>query len=250
MARIYTRQTIELLWGRAAARCAYPDCRIPLTRDATESDGSVVLGIIAHIEAHSDDGPRANVNLSERERNGYENLILLCAHHHALVDKQTNTFPSQMLRDWKTKHEEWVTERLTNTEVLVPFSELDIVTKVILSNPIAPSDRYTPTPPQKKMEKNELTQNVLNLVYVGLTRFKSVERFVEKMSLLDPQFPQRLIGGFNDNYNELVSFGLKGDALFLALHKFSSQGSHDFERQGAGLAVLTYLFQKCDIFDP
>jgi len=40
------------------------------------------------------------------------------------------------------------------------------------------------------------------------------------------------------NYAE----GIKGDALFESLHKFSYGHSSDFKKAAAGLAVLSYLF--------
>jgi hypothetical protein len=61
-----TDQTLKLLWGRAAVRSAMPECRIDLVVDATEYDPIVIIGEIAHGAAASDDGPRAEPELSRR----------------------------------------------------------------------------------------------------------------------------------------------------------------------------------------
>jgi hypothetical protein len=47
---------IKLLWGRAANRCSFPECRMMLT---TEGDNSLI-GENAHIVARSPDGPRGD----------------------------------------------------------------------------------------------------------------------------------------------------------------------------------------------
>lgn len=56
---------------------------------------------MAHIFAASDDGPRGNSALSEAERGAYENLILLCAICHTLIDKAPNDYPDTLIKRWK-----------------------------------------------------------------------------------------------------------------------------------------------------
>jgi hypothetical protein len=75
--RSYTPRTIKLLWGRAAGRCAVPACRVELFIEATDYDPVVSIGDIAHIQAASDGGPRANLSFSSKDRDNYDNLILL-----------------------------------------------------------------------------------------------------------------------------------------------------------------------------
>lgn len=45
--------------------------------------------------------------------NGYENLILLCATDHALVDEHAEAWSADRLRDTKASHERWVASRLS-----------------------------------------------------------------------------------------------------------------------------------------
>ena len=47
--RNYSDRTLKLLWGRAAGRCAMPECRIELYAEATDYDPIVVIGEIAHV---------------------------------------------------------------------------------------------------------------------------------------------------------------------------------------------------------
>ena len=103
---------MKILWGRAAGRCAVPTCRVELFAEATEYDPAVVIGEIAHIEAASDSGPRANPGLAMRERDEYDNLILLCQNCHARLDGQKNTNTVEVIKDLRNRHEEWVRNSL------------------------------------------------------------------------------------------------------------------------------------------
>jgi hypothetical protein len=85
-----------------------PDCRIELLADATSYDPICVIGEIAHIEASSDGGPRANTARSIDERDQYDNLILLCQNCHARIDGQPNSYTVEQLRSLRNEHEAWV----------------------------------------------------------------------------------------------------------------------------------------------
>jgi len=106
--RSYGARTLKILWGRAAGRCAVPTCRIELFADATEHDPIVVIGDIAHIEAASDYGPRANRRRATRARDEYENLILLCKNCHIRLDGQKHTNTLEMIIQLRHSHESWV----------------------------------------------------------------------------------------------------------------------------------------------
>lgn len=70
------------------------------------------------------------------------------------------------------------------------------------------------------------------------------------MALYDTTFPERLRQGFITEYNSLRDTdGLTGDALFYALVDFTSGSISDLKRQAAGLAVLGYLFECCEVFE-
>ena len=60
---------------------------------------------MCHIVAVQPKGPRGQPRLTENDLNSYENLILLCPTHHAIVDNQPETYTPDMLRRWKDIHE-------------------------------------------------------------------------------------------------------------------------------------------------
>lgn len=105
-------KTQKMLWGRAAARCSKPDCRIDLYEDETATDDPTLVGQNCHIIAESDDGPRSNSALPMEKRNSYGNLILLCSNHHTVVDAQEGEYTVERLSKMKMDHEKWVKEKL------------------------------------------------------------------------------------------------------------------------------------------
>lgn len=100
------------LWGRAASRCAFPDCRQVLIEEMTGDHGDFLIGQEAHVIGRSPDGPRGKSDLSVSQRDTYENLILLCARHHIIVDNDVKAHPVELLLSIKSDHELWVTRQL------------------------------------------------------------------------------------------------------------------------------------------
>ena len=103
--RRYSEKTIKVLFGSSGNQCAYPDCTNPIIAPETEQSDATVVAYIRHIYAAADNGPRGKPDLTEEERNAPDNLILLCGHHHPVVDKQYETYPADLLRSWKKVHE-------------------------------------------------------------------------------------------------------------------------------------------------
>ncbi|MEM8810006.1 MAG: HNH endonuclease [Cyanobacteria bacterium P01_G01_bin.38] len=108
-----SQRDIKLLWGRAASRCAFPDCRLQLTQDSATTSNSIPIGEQAHIVAKEPSGPRGNSLLTPGERDSYANLILLCPTHHTIIDKNLEDYPVEKLHALKTEHELWVQQTLS-----------------------------------------------------------------------------------------------------------------------------------------
>ncbi|WP_299672977.1 hypothetical protein [uncultured Polaribacter sp.] len=109
----------KILWGRAAARCSMSDCRRKLTFDKSNVTESITLGEMCHIvgEKNNAKSPRGLSKLPIDERNKYSNLILLCSHHHKIIDKDEDNWPIEVLHNIKDEHELWVEESLTSTTI-------------------------------------------------------------------------------------------------------------------------------------
>jgi len=248
MRRYIRQKDLKILWGRAAGHCSHPDCSQDCILEADEHEGNKVLCKIAHIVAHSDTGPRGNPEFPEDKRNEYENLILLCPTHHDIVDAKPYKYDIATLQKWKSDHEQSVRESLPKLMLEVTFAELEVVTNAIVSSPAEPVTDFTVTDPSKKMEKNGLSERVHFSLSLGLGKAREVSSFVEHVASRDVGFPERLKAGFVEEYNRLWEDGLRSDDLFESLRVFSAMGSSDFKQQAAGLAVLCYLFEKCEVF--
>lgn len=240
---------LKLIWGFSAARCSKPDCRCLCVATKKGNDSNVTIGEIAHIHSYSDDGPRANISLSKLDRNKYENLILLCANHHTEVDGQENHYSADVLRKWKQQHEEWIDDKLQISISNISFAELEIVTRSIVAVPLPPTESFTLISPKEKIEKNGLSERIAQRIRLGMVKANEVESFVRDASKLVSDFPERITRGFIIKYNQFVEEGCHGDSLFEAMHEFAAQGYGDFDNQSAGLAVLVYLFEKCEVFE-
>ena len=83
--------------------CAIPECKCIIV-----DNSGVMIGRICHIEAAMPDGARFNSEQSNDQRRGFDNLILLCANHHAQIDdvKTKNKWTVDRLKLIKREHED------------------------------------------------------------------------------------------------------------------------------------------------
>ncbi len=105
-----TDETRKVLWGRSGNRCAI--CKKELVVESTPHDDESVVGDECHIVSSSPEGPRYDPTYVAKDLDSYQNLILLCRTHHKQVDDQTATFSADIVRQIKSNHEVWVSERL------------------------------------------------------------------------------------------------------------------------------------------
>ena len=96
-------QTQRRLFAASAGYCQNPGCANELFVDAAGK--SIHIAEMAHVFAATDGGPRTNPSLSQEERWDFENLIMLCANCHTIVDKAPEAFPDKMILNWKRAHE-------------------------------------------------------------------------------------------------------------------------------------------------
>lgn len=247
--RKYPLPDVKMLYGLAAGRCAFPTCRKEVVLDSDPVDGRKQIGKIAHIIGHSDSGPRGDATYPRHKLDTYENWVLLCPTCHDTSDALTTANDVKTLRSLKADHEQWVSQKLTVAIPGVGFAELEIVTKVIAQNSPSENRDLTLTPPVAKILKNGLTGNSQLLITLGLSKAREVGDFVEHMAQVDSDFPERLKAGFVAEYDRLKAEGVVGDLLFESLRAFAGGSSQNFSRQAAGLVVLSYLFERCEIFE-
>jgi hypothetical protein len=97
--------TVRMLCGKAAGMCEFEGCNKRLFYDnvtLTEFNNTFV----AHIVASSANGPRGDKFLSPQLSDKLENLMLMCADHHKLIDTNVDEYPVERLKAMKVAHEE------------------------------------------------------------------------------------------------------------------------------------------------
>ncbi|MCP3018634.1 hypothetical protein [Cupriavidus basilensis] len=75
--------TLRELYLLSGNNCAIPDCD-----NVIIDHGGVVVGHVCHIEAAMLDGARFNPAQSNENRRSLDNLVLMCAGHHAQIDSK------------------------------------------------------------------------------------------------------------------------------------------------------------------
>lgn len=230
-------------------RCAFPNCRKVLLAPATGRSRAVFLGELAHIRGENPGSARYDAGMTEKERNQAENLILLCLEHHTLIDGQPEQYSVETLCTMKADHEAWVNERLSEASTTLTFHELEVVALALISAEGTETLDLALTPPREKLRRNGLGRKVERLITIGMVNSPLVGRYIQAVTGVDSRFADRLTTGFTREYRRLREANLASDELFRAMIEFATQGSVDFERQAAGLSVLTYLFEKCEVFE-
>ena len=238
----------KILCIKSGNRCAMQDCHRELIINSTENDQNSIIGVMAHIKGEKLNSSRYDPQMTDKQRNCYENLILLCSNCHKVIDDQPNTYTVEKLHEIKGNHEAWIIDSTKKEVINVTFSELNVVTKYLVSGQFISDESYNIIPPREKIKKNELSSTTEQLITMGLTQVKQVSQFIDRCP--DIEFGERLKQGFVIEYERLKNEeGLKGDDLFNALLDFASGGSNDFTDKAAGLSVLVYLFEKCEVFE-
>jgi len=101
----FTANIKSLLARRVGMRCSNPECRRLTTGPAEAPEGTVNLGVAAHITAASPGGPRFDPSLSAADRTRIQNGIWLCQKCAKLIDNDPEQFVAGLLHRWKEEGE-------------------------------------------------------------------------------------------------------------------------------------------------
>ncbi len=247
-----------LLAYRSGDRCALPDCGQELSPNSDGGD-PVNIGEAAHIAGEHDGqgkgrkSARYNPSMTDAERNHYSNLIYLCVTCHTRVDaipEGERDYPVERLQKTKAEHERKIRDAVTEAFAAVGFPELEEATRWIMQcDPQPQSDGFALIPPDDKLKKNDLGNGTRKVVTMGLSLSREVHSFVESVAQTDADFPERLKAGFLVEYYRLRHEGHRGDDLFDLMCRFAQRGFKEQTKRSAGLSVLIYLFETCEVFE-
>jgi hypothetical protein len=242
------KKDIKILCQKSGNKCSLPKCRANLIVDIDNNNMLSNIAVMAHIKGEKPGAARYDSKMTDKERNCHANLILVCCNDHKVIDDNPAYYSVEMLHQIKESHEKWVAEKLCINMTNISFAELEVVTKYLLSPNAINNQDHTLIPPKDKINKNNLSIVVENLLMMGMVQVVLVKNFISKQP--DIEFGERLSQGFKKEYMRLIEEDkLSNDDLFYALLEFSYNNSFDFANRAAGLAVLAYLFEKCDVFE-
>ena len=241
-----------ILAYRSGDVCALPGCQQSLS---TESEGGdpINVGQAAHIAGEKSTSARYDDSMTDQERDHYDNLIYLCRTCHAIVDAIPQgevDYPVERLLRIKAKHEQTVREAVFNALPNVGFPELQEIIQRFMQTTPQPSDgNFSLVPLDDKLKKNSLGNRSRVTLAMGLSLAREVHDFVTAMAQADPNFPERLKAGFLEEYYRLKHGRYSEDDLFDLMCSFAQRGSREQVKKSAGIAVLVYLFEACEVFE-
>lgn len=98
-------KTRKILWSKSGNRCAI--CKRQLVQRLPKQKSDFIVGEECHIVSSKSDGPRGKYKILS-DCDNYDNLILLCANDHKLIDEFPETFTVEIIENLKTNHENWI----------------------------------------------------------------------------------------------------------------------------------------------
>lgn len=237
-----------ILAFRSGGVCAFPKCGKHLTYEATNGADTYV-GEAAHIRGEKPTAARYDPTMTDDERDSVGNLIYLCTDHHTIIDKVPDDWPTAALQTLKEDHEGKVRQAMEETFANVAFPELERAISWVINQIPAEHVSFDLISPDEKIKKNALSNGSRHIIAAGLTSRATVSAYVEAEAQLDADFPERLKAGFLAEYYSLRQKGHRGDVLFELMCSFAQRGAKSQADCTAGLAVLVYLFEICDVFE-
>lgn len=108
----FNPKTKDIMAKRVGFTCSNPDCQMLTVGPNCDENKNTSIGVAAHITAASKGGPRYDENLSTEERQGISNGIWLCQSCSVLIDRDTERFSAELLREWRNNAEKSASEKL------------------------------------------------------------------------------------------------------------------------------------------
>jgi hypothetical protein len=227
--------------------CGNPDCR------AVIAHGDTFVGQIAHIAGEKPDSARYDARMTDNERNAAANLIALCPSCHTTVDKPgaATRYPVALLQSWKAEAARTLQRLAVSRIPELRRVQLENVVNGLLHGqfgPTAEDDPLALITPDEKMQMNQLGDDTKAAITAAMTRFREFERVLGHVNMLNPQATAELEKAVVGEYRELARVQ-EGDRLFRAMVDWCRQGDWRPDAQSAGIVVVSFFFERCDIFE-
>lgn len=119
----FSKRTIDTLAKRAAYRCSNPDCRVLTVGPNSEVNKSTIIGEAAHIFGARPNAKRYNPKMTDAARAEITNAIWLCRNCHKLIDTDDQKYTSEVLFEWRERHEQYTQSELGNATDRIQYEK-------------------------------------------------------------------------------------------------------------------------------
>ena len=111
-----------------------------------------------------------------------------------------------------------------------------------------PANPPLTAPSPSKLEVNDLSHATAGYLRLGRRQESLVQEFFDTYP--EPDFGEHIAEGFRQKYIMLKGLSLSGDEIFRELQCFAGGGDRGVPlHEAAVMAVLSYFFERCDIFE-
>ena len=238
---------------RSGNACAYPTCGRELTLDPLHpDDDSKVIGKAAHIAAASPGGPRYDPTMTGQQRSSIDNLMFLCGDHHDAVDSQLSHHTTDFLLAAKHAHEAMVRRSVRTSLGHIGYPELEAVCTSLANVASSAEPVQVPLSVDEKIQLNLLGPEPRASIADGMALVGTVGDFIDGMRNIDSSLGERLSARFKAAYFAAVADGMEPDEVFDHLVGTAMEHSGatvTADRQATALAVVVYLFERCEVFE-
>lgn len=122
----FPQKVKDLLAKRAGFRCSNPACRHITIGANSNPQKTTNIGVASHISAAAQGGPRYSSEISSDERSSIENAIWLCQTCSVLIDRDSEKYTVDILKNWKVNAEKASMEAVNtpgSTDIYCDYSE-------------------------------------------------------------------------------------------------------------------------------
>ncbi len=133
----------------------------------------------------------------------------------------------------------------TGVNSLVLDDIVPLINELAQQDPVPGSEPLS-APSVEKLQRNSLSLSAMELLRVGRRKEHLVSRYLS--STVRIEIGERIAEAFRRRYAQLKGQGYSPDVIFGNLQQYAG-ASGEPTRQDAGLAVLSYFFERCDIFE-
>lgn len=114
-----------------------------------------------------------------------------------------------------------------------------------LSHPVVETDPVAPS--FEKLYANGLSKHIVGLIQGGFAGTSRVKKFFDMYP--NPSYADEVAETFKNEYILLRNGSTAPDKIFDKLYEFAGGMGGDVEHVSAVFAVLSYFFERCDIFE-